>query len=398
MSVRRAAGPGTNNGGVATDDPKNSDDLLSRRLSSGTEPSRAPAADDRASGSHLEDTQAFDTFHDDPGPTRETPARSAGTDTAAKPAQASADTGAGSGKPALLSDEEWAILGGGTAAGAGASAAGTSGAGKTGKTGKAGRKGTADVRGDRSREVDVPGTGRFGALDVIGTIWITLAMPFVLAAIAVRAVASGLFLKFEYFYRPGFPVDDYGFTSDDRLHYGSYAVDYLNNLDSSRYLADVVLPNGVPVFAAEEITHMADVKALVQLLYLVGVIAAVVGVVFALYLSRRTGPGLRHSIRWGALLTLVAATALAVLAVLGWDRFFTGFHTLFFDQGTWQFYLDDALIRLFPAPFWIDAGIAVGVIILLGALIPLLLSFMGAGARRKARKAERTEAKRTETV
>lgn len=394
MSVRRAAAPGTNNGGVATDDPKNSDDLLSRRLSSGTEPSRAPAADDRASGSHLEDTQAFDTFHDDPGPTRETPARSAGTDPAAAP-EAPAGSSAGAGKPALLSDEEWAILGGGTAAGAGASAAGTAG---TGKAGKAGRKGAADSRADRSRDVDVPGTGRFGALDVIGTIWITLAMPFVLAAIAVRAVASGLFLKFEYFYRPGFPPDEYGFSADDRLHYGSYAVDYLNNLDSSRYLADVVLPNGVPVFAAEEIAHMADVKALVQLLYLVGVIAAVVGLVFALYLSRRTGPGLRHGIRWGALLTLVAAVALAVLAMLGWDRFFTGFHALFFDQGTWQFYLDDALIRLFPAPFWIDAGIAVGVIILLGALIPLLLSFMGAGARRKARKAERTEAKRTETV
>lgn len=395
VSVRRAAGPGTNNGGVATDDPKNSDDLLSRRLSSGTEPSRAPAVDDRASGSHLEDTQAFDTFQDDPGPTRETPVRSAGADTAATPAGTSADSGQGAGKPALLSDEEWAILGGGASTGAGASAAGTAG---TGKAGKAGRKGAADSRADRSRDVDVPGTGRFGALDVIGTIWITLAMPFVLAAIAVRAVASGLFLKFEYFYRPGFPPDEYGFSADDRLHYGSYAVDYLNNLDSSRYLADVVLPNGVPVFAAEEIAHMADVKALVQLLYLVGVIAAIVGVVFALYLSRRTGPGLRHGIRWGALLTLVAAVALAVLAMLGWDRFFTGFHALFFDQGTWQFYLDDALIRLFPAPFWIDAGIAVGVIILLGALIPLLLSFMGAGARRKARKAERTEAKRTETV
>ena len=89
----------------------------------------------------------------------------------------------------------------------------------------------------------------------------------------------------------------------------------------------------------------------------------------------------------------VAAAVLAVLAVLGWDRFFTGFHALFFEQGTWQFYLDDALIRLFPAQFWMDAGIAVGVIILLASLLLLLLSFIGAGSRRKARKAERADAR-----
>ncbi|RNB39115.1 DUF1461 domain-containing protein, partial [Staphylococcus aureus] len=76
---------------------------------------------------------------------------------------------------------------------------------------------------------------------------------------------------------------------------------------------------------------------------------------------------------------------LAVLAVLGWDRFFTGFHALFFEQGTWQFYLDDALIRLFPAQFWMDAGIAVGAIILLASLLLLLLSFIGAGSRRARR-------------
>lgn len=392
MSVRRPAGPGANNGGVATDDSKNSDDLLSRRLSSGTGQSSAASADDRSSGSHLEDTQAFDTFHDDPGPTRETPVRST---SAPDSAGAAAGPGgadqapAGSEKPSLLSDEEWALLGGGTAAGAGAAAGGA--------TATAGTKGAKTKKGpsagdpDRSRDVDVPGRSRFGVLDVIGTIWITLAVPFVLAALAVRSVASGLFLLFEYRYRPGFPADDYGFTADDRLHYGSYAVDYLNNMDSSRYLADVVLPNGVPLFAPEEIAHMADVKSLISLLYLVGVIAAIVGVVFALYLSRRTGPGMRHGIRWGATLTLLAAAVLAVLAVLGWDRFFTGFHALFFEQGTWQFYLDDALIRLFPAQFWMDAGIAVGVIILLASLLLLLLSFIGAGSRRKARKAERAD-------
>ncbi|GAA4285083.1 hypothetical protein GCM10022261_26140 [Brevibacterium daeguense] len=348
---------------MATDEPKNTDDLMSRRLSSGSEPNAAARSGDSASGSHLEDTQAFDPLHDEPEPTREV-----------HPSGASPAAAQTSAKPAMLSDEEWAMLSG---TGPAASPAASGSAART----------SAPSRSEKSRDVDVPESRGFGVLDVIGTIWITLAMPFVLAALAVRAVASGFFLKFEYFYRPGFPADNYGFTPEDRLHYGSYVVDYLNNLDSSRYLSDVVLPNGVPVFGPEEISHMADVKSLVTLLYLVAIIAAIVGIVFALYLSRRTGPGIRHGIRFGAILTLLAAIAAGVLAFTGWDQFFTGFHALFFEEGTWQFYLDDALIRLFPAEFWMDAGIAVGVIVLLGSLLPLILTFVGARRRRAARSA-----------
>ncbi|MCE3244618.1 MAG: hypothetical protein K0S72_741, partial [Arthrobacter sp.] len=49
--------------------------------------------------------------------------------------------------------------------------------------------------------------------------------PVVLLVLAVRAVTSPLFLWVEY-HRPGFPGDGYGFNADDRMTYGSYAVDY----------------------------------------------------------------------------------------------------------------------------------------------------------------------------
>lgn len=345
--------------------------MLSRRLSSGSE---QRAAESDVSDSHLEDTQTFDPLTESPAPTREIDSGTAAG--AGAGAGATSGGATGSAKPSLLSDEEWALLGGsaaGGAAGAGGAAASHSG------------RGTAS--GERtSRAVDVPeSTRRFGVLDIIGTIWITLAFPFIVAAIAVRAVASGFFLRFEYFHRPGFPADEYGFAPEDRLHYGSYVVDYLHNQDSSRYLSDVVLPNGVPVFRPEEIGHMADVKSLVVLLYLVAVIAAIGAVLFALRLSRHRGPGVRHGIRFGALLTLIGVVVLGVLAFVGWERFFTGFHSVFFEDGTWQFFLDDSLIRLFPGPFWIDSGIAVGVILLLCTLVPLLLTFIGSKARRTAR-------------
>nr|WP_276544105.1 TIGR01906 family membrane protein [Brevibacterium luteolum] len=247
---------------------------------------------------------------------------------------------------------------------------------------------------DAHDDVDEPGKRRVNALDIIGGIWIALATPFVLAGLAVRLIASGLFLKFAYFWRPGFPADAYGFTNDDRLHYGSYVVDYLNNFDSSRYLSDVVLPNGVPLFQPEEIAHMEDVKDLVSLLYLIAVIGAIGMLLFGLYMSRANGPGRRHALRFGALLTIIAFLALGALAMLGWDRFFTQFHAMFFDAGTWEFYVDDALIRLFPGQFWVDAGIAAAAIVLLISALILALSFIGRRrAERKERRSERRAAK-----
>ncbi|NUL60414.1 TIGR01906 family membrane protein [Brevibacterium luteolum] len=274
----------------------------------------------------------------------------------------------------------------GTGAAAGATATGTAVA----PTQQIRTRGHHDAHDD----LDEPARTRVNALDIIGGIWIALATPFVLAGLAVRLIASGLFLKFAYFWRPGFPADAYGFTNDDRLHYGSYVVDYLNNFDSSRYLSDVVLPNGVPLFQPEEIAHMEDVKDLVSLLYLIAVIGAIGMLLFGLYMSRANGPGLRHALRFGALLTIIAFLALGALAMLGWDRFFTQFHAMFFDAGTWEFYVDDALIRLFPGQFWVDAGIAAAAIVLLISALILALSFIGRRrAERKERRSERRAAK-----
>ena len=56
----------------------------------------------------------------------------------------------------------------------------------------------------------------------------------------------------------------------------------------------------------------------------------------------------------------VGKVVVGVLGVLGWEQFFTQFHSVFFASGTWTFSLQDTLIRLFPGQFWVDAGIVIG--------------------------------------
>jgi integral membrane protein (TIGR01906 family) len=203
---------------------------------------------------------------------------------------------------------------------------------------------------------------------------LAVCYPVILLVLAVRAVTSPLFLWVEY-NRPGFPGDGYGFNTDDRMTYGSYAVDYLSNWSGPRYLGELVNRSGEPLFKDGEVSHMADVKLVILSAFGAGALLVVLSLVAILYLRRRSTGGVRRGLFAGSIVTLVIIVGLGVLAVLGWEQFFTEFHRVFFANGTWTFSLQDTLIRLFPGQFWVDAGIVIGALVLLAALLTLILTW-----------------------
>ena len=198
--------------------------------------------------------------------------------------------------------------------------------------------------------------------------------PVILLVLAVRAVASPLFLWVEY-NRPGFPGDGYGFSTDDRMTYGSYAVDYLSNWAGPRYLGELVHRSGDRLFEDGEVSHMADVKLVILAAFGAGVLLILLSLIAVVYLRRRSPGGVRRGLFAGSIITLVIIISLAVLAVLGWEQFFAQFHSVFFASGTWTFSLQDTLIRLFPAQFWVDGGIVIAGLVLLAALVTLILTW-----------------------
>jgi integral membrane protein (TIGR01906 family) len=198
--------------------------------------------------------------------------------------------------------------------------------------------------------------------------------PLVLLILAVRAVTSPLFLWVEY-NRPGFPGDGYGFSTDDRMTYGSYAVDYLSNWSGPRYLGDLVHRGGDKLFKDGEVSHMADVKLVILSTFGAGALLVLFSIIAILYLRRRSTGGIRRGLFAGSIVTLVIILGLGTLAVLGWQQFFTEFHRIFFADGSWTFSLDDTLIRLFPGQFWIDAGMVIAALVLLAALVTLILTW-----------------------
>jgi integral membrane protein (TIGR01906 family) len=220
---------------------------------------------------------------------------------------------------------------------------------------------------------------------------LAICYPVILLVLAVRVVASPLFLWAEY-NRPGFPGDGYGFNTDDRMTYGSYAVDYLSNWSGPRYLGELVSRSGDKLFKDGEVSHMADVKLVILSAFAAGAVLVLLSLIAMIYLRRRSAGGVRRGLFAGSIITLALITGLGVFATLGWQQFFTEFHRIFFADGTWTFSLQDTLIRLFPTQFWVDAGIVIGALVLLASLLTLILTWPTRKRRGLPKKARAKDA------
>ncbi len=216
---------------------------------------------------------------------------------------------------------------------------------------------------------------------------IAIFLPVIVIAAAIRLVASPAFLWLAY-NRPGFPADTGDFGTGDRLLYGSYGVDYLFNAANSRYLSELA-PGGEALFTADEVTHMTDVTWVIFWTMIAAAALLVLAVIFALLLRSWRPGGVARGIFAGAWVTLGLIVTVAVLAFLNFGAFFTEFHRLLFDDGTWTFSADSTLIRLYPEQFWIDAGIAVAAVVLIISVLALIMTWPT--KRRRARRAARFE-------
>ncbi len=218
---------------------------------------------------------------------------------------------------------------------------------------------------------------------------VIIAVPVVLTVFAVRLVMTPTFMQIEYT-RPGFPLDFYGFTTEERLQYGPYLTEYLLNDESVLFLADLRLPRDrvppdVCIIAAEddslchmfnerELRHMADVKVVARAALRVGTASAVMMVAAAGFLFLRNRRSFWQALFGGGALTIGLILTIIAGALVAWDAFFTGFHTLFFEGDSWLFRYSDTLIRLFPEQFWFDAAVVIGVTAALLALIMMVVA------------------------
>jgi integral membrane protein (TIGR01906 family) len=202
---------------------------------------------------------------------------------------------------------------------------------------------------------------------------IALVIPFVLIMTSIRLLLTPVFLDVEY-RTPGFPADTYGFSLEDRLYWARISVDYLTNNADLSFLSSRVLADGSPLYNERELSHMEDVKILVQ--QSLGVFYLVLGTLLLIGLwayAKKWKALFWQGVSLGGWLTIGLVFGILVFVALNFDALFTSFHRIFFEGDTWLFAYSDTLIRLFPIRFWQDAFIFMGVITIGGALLAAYL-------------------------
>ena len=213
--------------------------------------------------------------------------------------------------------------------------------------------------------------------------WITTALFIV--AVPLFLVTASVTWAFNSpgLYQNGFEKYDVsritGISESDLLQVSSDIRSYFNSGQEPLEIRTRVYGEKRDLFNAREITHMRDVKQLVQGVYIVAAVTAVyllgtvgIGVVFH---RRRFAAILARRVLWSGGLTLLLIISIGLFALVGFDTLFQKFHQLSFANDFWQ--LDprtDFLVMLFPQDFWFDATIWVATRAVAAALLITAIS------------------------
>jgi len=147
---------------------------------------------------------------------------------------------------------------------------------------------------------------------------------------------------------------------------------YLVNSDAPPLAPQVTDNSGetISLFSAKEISHMADVRSLVQLMFKIQMItmalALTLAVVMIMLWPARV---LAAATLWAGLLMTTVLAMVGTLAMTGFDGAWSQFHQLAFTNDLWQLNaLTDHLIQMYPETFWYDVSMAVGLFLLAQAV------------------------------
>jgi integral membrane protein (TIGR01906 family) len=120
------------------------------------------------------------------------------------------------------------------------------------------------------------------------------------------------------------------------------------------------------LMTADAVQHLDDVRRVLAGARTVTIVLGLALVVWVVVFARRRPRELSRALLVAAAILGAFVLVAGTVALTDFDAFFSAFHGLFFAPGTWTFPSDSLLIRLFPEPFWVAAGAAwaVGVLVM----------------------------------
>ena len=202
---------------------------------------------------------------------------------------------------------------------------------------------------------------------------VIVGIPVFLVLTNVRLVMSEAYVRWEYS-KPDFPLAQV-LGPEVRYTAAVATVDYVRGARPVEAITE--LSDGARLlYNQREIRHLVDARNVATLMLGVNILALVGIILAGMYLGRREGRyALLRALRSGSLLTILLLLGLAVLAAVNFNWFFTKFHQVFFEGGTWMFEWTDTLIQLYPLPFWFDVTMLLAALTLFEALALSLVTW-----------------------
>lgn len=195
------------------------------------------------------------------------------------------------------------------------------------------------------------------------------AVPIIISGLSVLILLSPMFMNLEY-NRPNFPEDNYGFSTEERLIFGNQTRRYLISSMSLDDLRELKFADGDQIYTEGELTHLEDVKVVLQgVLRVFAGAAAVLSLGGAVAYTRNWKDDFLNAIFRGGKITTGLLIIILLLTLVSFQSLFTNFHMMFFEGDSWLFYYSDTLIRLFPIRFWQDIFLLFGLATLAGGII-----------------------------
>ena len=175
-----------------------------------------------------------------------------------------------------------------------------------------------------------------------------------------------------------------GLDNEELLSVADQMVTYFNSDEESL---------DIDLFNQREVTHLKDVKGLIQLAYrlqLASLAYIVVYIVINFVLRRGAfWRGLARRLIWGSGATIALLAVLGLWAVIDFDSLFLLFHLVSFSNELWQLSPGDKLLLIFPQGFFNDAALfvaaaAIGEAIIIGGVAWGVLALRGKANYKKA--------------
>lgn len=189
------------------------------------------------------------------------------------------------------------------------------------------------------------------------TVLFIICVPLLLLSSNIRWVANDL-----QFYEEGFEKYDVsadtGFSEQELIDISKGLIRYFNTglIDDTMY-----------VFSDDEITHLCDVRGLIQLSYAVqwstlGYIITYIAVGY-IYKRRQLFPLLDKLVLTGSISGIAGTAIVGIAALIDFDWLFTIFHRIFFTNDLWI--SSGYLPRIYTEGFFFDTGAIVAITMIL---------------------------------